>query len=105
MRIKDFTLNDLQNADTYRTGHTDNLKYKDEKYQVWLSRLCIGDYLPDTEIEAYTNLVTLEKLIKGEWRVAEIDYFCEHDGFDELRAKIVQMERNNTFPYTKPRYT
>lgn len=64
--IKRYTLAQLKAMPTIEQGHTDNLKYDDGTYRVWLSRMTKADGMP------YDNQVTVEQMIGGVWKtVAE----------------------------------
>lgn len=51
---------------TLESGHTDNLKYDDGEYRVWVSRMTLADY--DGDRAAWMNdRLVVEKLIAGRW--------------------------------------
>lgn len=54
-------ISELPNQPTLHSGHFDNLKYEDEKFRIWLSRMTIADGAP------YNNEVTVEGLKQGRW--------------------------------------
>lgn len=59
--MKRFTLAELESMETRFAGHTDDMKYHDGTYQVWLSRMTVADGEP------YNNKVTVERLEAGRW--------------------------------------
>jgi hypothetical protein len=65
IKMKKFTLRELQQLETISQGHTDNLKIKTEDTKVWLSRMTVEDGMPAN------NMVTIEKLIDGRWETVE----------------------------------
>jgi hypothetical protein len=65
MKMRKYTLRELQAMETISQGHTDDLKIKSEDIKVWLSRMTIEDGM------AANNMVTVEKLIDGRWETVE----------------------------------
>jgi hypothetical protein len=66
MKMRKYTLRELQAMETISQGHTDDLKIKSEDIKVWLSRMTIEDGMP------YNNMVTIEKLTNdGRWEIIE----------------------------------
>jgi hypothetical protein len=56
-----YAIKHVKELETISQGHFDDLKYKDELYKVWLSRMTVADGMP------YDNQVTVEQLIDGKW--------------------------------------
>ena len=66
IKMRKYTLRELQQLKTISQGQTDNLKIKTEDTKVWLSRMTVEDGMP------YNNMVTIEKLKKdGRWEIIE----------------------------------
>jgi hypothetical protein len=66
IKMRKYTLRELQAMETISQGHTDNLKIKTEDTKVWLSRMTVEDGMP------YNNMVTIEKLTNdGRWETVE----------------------------------
>lgn len=63
--MKRFTIEELKSMKTISEGWVGDLKYEDDNYRVWLSRLTIEDGAE------YNNQVIVEVYEDGEWVIVD----------------------------------
>ena len=64
-----YTLEEIENMTTLEQSQFDDLKYQNDNYRIWLSRMTVADGQP------YNNQITVEKLVRtgittgGKWKI------------------------------------